>query len=67
MAQFTVHRNKNVHTKGIFPFVVDVQSDLLEDLQTRVVIPLNNGAEITKKPVSRLMPILPFNGAATCG
>ena len=64
MAQFIVYRNKNARTKPIFPFLVDVQSDLLEDLQTRVVIPLSKAAALTKKPVSRIMPILPFDGDA---
>lgn len=50
MAQFIVYRNKNARTKPIFPFLVDVQSDLLEDLQTRVVIPLSKAAALTKKP-----------------
>lgn len=62
MAQFTVYRNKSARTKTTYPFVVDVQSDLLEDLLTRVVIPLSKAAALTKKSVSQLMPILPFDG-----
>jgi toxin CcdB len=64
MAQFIVYRNKNARTKTIFPLLVDVQSDLLEDLQTRVVIPLSKAAALTKKPMSVLMPTLPFDGDA---
>lgn len=62
MAQFTVHRNKDARTKGIFPYLVDVQSDLLEDLHTRVVIPMSKLASLTRKPVSQLMPTLEFEG-----
>ncbi len=62
MAQFTVYRNKSARTKATFPFLVDVQSDLLEDLQTRVVIPLSKLASLTRKPVSQLTPILQFEG-----
>ena len=62
MAQFTVYRNKSARTKTTYPFLVDVQSDLLEDLQTCVVIPLSKSAVLTKKPVSQLMPVLPFDG-----
>jgi len=58
MAQFTVYRNKSARSKGTFPFLVDVQSDLLEDLQTRVVIPLTRAGALAKKPVERLMPLL---------
>src|SRR5687768_13616787 len=64
MAQFTVYRNKNARTKAAFPFLVDVQSDLLEDLQTRVVIPLSKTGVLTKKPVTHLTPILQFEGEA---
>lgn len=64
MAQFTVYRNKSARTKALFPFLVDIQSDLLEDLQTRVVIPLSKAGTLTKKPLSHLTPILKFEGEA---
>jgi toxin CcdB len=64
MAQFTVYRNKSARTKATFPFLVDVQSDLLEDLRTRVVIPLSKLASLTKRPVSQLTPILQFEDEA---
>ena len=60
MAQFTVYRNKNPRSRASFPLLVDVQSDLLEDLQTRVVIPLSKVAALSKKPVSQLTPMLEF-------
>lgn len=62
MAQFTVYRNKNARSRALFPFLVDVQSDLLDDLQTRVVIPLSKAAALTKKPVGNLTPIVQFEG-----
>jgi toxin CcdB len=62
MAQFTVYRNKNARTKSTYPLLVDIQSDLLEDLRTRVVIPLTKTAALTKKPLAHLTPALPFDG-----
>jgi toxin CcdB len=62
MGQFTVYRNKNARTKTTFPLLVDIQSNLLEDLQTRVVIPLTKALALTKKPVTQLTPILKFDG-----
>ena len=44
------------------PFLVDVQSDLLDQLQTRVVIPLTRTAGLAKKPLSHLTPALTFDG-----
>lgn len=40
MVQFTVHRNKNARAKTAYHYLVDVQSELLTNLQTRVVVPL---------------------------
>ena len=62
MAQFIVYRNKNARTKATFPFLVDMQSDLLEPLSTRVVIPLTKAAGLVKKPVSHLAPQVTFDG-----
>jgi toxin CcdB len=62
VAQFSVYRNKNPRTKTAFPFLVDVQSDLLEPLNTRVVIPMTKAAALTKNPVSNLTPTVSFNG-----
>ncbi|MBV8190922.1 MAG: CcdB family protein [Alphaproteobacteria bacterium] len=62
MVQFAVHRNKNPISQGSFPLLLDVQSDLLGELQTRVVIPLGKATSLGKKPISRLMPVFPFQG-----
>ena len=62
MAQFTVHRNKDPHGKAAFPFLVNVQSDLLDELQTTVVIPLTKAGSLVKKPVAHLMPAVEFDG-----
>ena len=62
MAQFSVYRNKNAQTKATFPLLVDVQSDLLEPLNTRVVIPMTKAPALTRKPVSHLTPEVSFNG-----
>jgi toxin CcdB len=62
MPQFTVYRNKNPRSKSTYPLLVDIQSDLLEDLQTRVVIPLTKAAALAKKPLAHLTPALAFDG-----
>lgn len=61
MQQFTLYRNKNPGTRALYPLLLDVQSDLLEELQTRVVIPLTKKAGLTAKPVSHLMPLIEFD------
>ena len=56
MAQFTVYRNRNQKTKATFPLLLNVQSDLLEDLDTRVVIPMTRAATLAAQPLAHLMP-----------
>ena len=58
MAQFAVHRNKNPATKGAIPLLLDIQSDLLVDLGTRVVVPLCSAATMKGKLLTTLMPLL---------
>lgn len=40
MAQFDVFRNANSKSNKIVPYLLDVQTDLLDMLATRVVVPL---------------------------
>jgi toxin CcdB len=61
LAQFAVYRNASSRT---YPFLVDIQSDLLDELASRVVIPLARVPVLAKKPVSRLMPTVSFEGEA---
>lgn len=58
MAQFTVYRNKNARTKSAYPYLVDVQSELLANLQTRVVVPLTKLTTLRKKPIKDLTPVV---------
>lgn len=40
MAQFDVYLNPNADTRDAVPYLLDVQTDLLDGLATRVVVPL---------------------------
>ena len=64
MTQFTVYRNEDPVSRASFPLLLDVQSDLLRELQTRVVVPLGTASNLAKEPISRLMPVLQFHGEA---
>jgi toxin CcdB len=46
-----VHRNRNAATKTRFPLLLDVQTDLLGKLGTRVVIPLAPATPGTRRSV----------------
>ena len=55
MPQFDVYRNPDASSSARFPFLLDIQSDLLESLATRVVVPLATAEDST--PMARLMPV----------
>jgi toxin CcdB len=57
MAQFDVYRNANPATRARLPYLVDVQSDLLEPLATRVVVPLCKPEVLKSKLAERLNPV----------
>ena len=63
MPQFAVHRNRNDATRARFPLLLDVQSDLLEALGTRVVIPLAPAsATIKRSAMQSLNPVCTVDG-----
>ncbi|WP_129782192.1 CcdB family protein [Peristeroidobacter soli] len=62
MTQFTVYKNKNPRSKTTYPLLLDAQADLLDDLQTRLVIPLTKAPTLTKKPIARLTPPITVAG-----
>ena len=63
MARFEVFENPNRGTRKLVPFLLDVQSDLLDPLSTRVVVPLIAASEFGK-PASRLNPQFEIGGIA---
>lgn len=64
MPQFSVYRNPNPDTKAAFPLLLDVQSDLIADLGTRVVIPLTLATAMKGKLIKTLTPVFDVDGKA---
>ena len=58
MAQFDVYRNPNPATAAAIPYLLDVQSDLLQGLLTRVVVPLAKPALLSNKAAQWLNPVV---------
>jgi toxin CcdB len=61
MAQYDVHRNSDTETAVNFPYIVDVQADLLRHLDTRLVVPLGRAATGFKS-LARLTPQVEVEG-----
>ena len=62
MPQFAVYENRNEATQGRFPLLLDVQSDLLQPLNTRVVGPLSPMATARARAMQALTPNLNVAG-----
>ncbi len=62
MPQFAVHRNPNPATKTIAPYLLDIQSDLIADLNTRVVVPFYAAAAMKGKTLKTLTPVFTIEG-----
>jgi toxin CcdB len=62
MTRFAVYQNRNPCSAGTFPLLVDVQSELLQDLETRVVIPLTRAASFSDFPLRFVMPTVQLDG-----
>ncbi|ROP56329.1 toxin CcdB [Enterobacter sp. BIGb0383] len=54
--QYVVYRN-NGNSKA-YPFLLDVQSDIIDELHTRLVIPLYPLKWLANPPARRLTPII---------
>lgn len=63
MAQFDVYLNPNAETRKVIPYLLDVQSDLLDMLATRVVVPLVLAEEMGL-PAKQLNPQFKVKGEA---
>ena len=61
MADFRIYQNRSA-TSDNYPFLVDVQSELLSALETRLVIPLLKSKEIGTKSIKNLNPKVTVGG-----
>ena len=57
--QFTVYRNNG---NRAYPYLLDVQSDIIGELNTRLVIPLFPLSAFSGRPARRLNPLLNIDG-----
>ena len=62
MAQFTVYANNNTATRTTYPYLIDVQSDLLSALSTTLVIPLIPAALAKSFQLTKLNPDVTVEG-----
>ena len=56
MAQFDVYINPSKHTRKTYPFILDIQHNLIEDITTRIVVPLGNARQFKNEELKVLTP-----------
>jgi toxin CcdB len=61
MAQFDVYPNPSKASKAHYPYLVDIQSSLLTDLATRIVIPLGKHSALGSQSMRGLTPEISFD------
>lgn len=62
MHRFHVYQLRSTTGRASYPVVLNVQSELVDDLHTRVVVPLAPAVVFKGKVISRLMPLLDVDG-----
>jgi toxin CcdB len=60
MPRYSVYRNRNSASRVRFPLLLDIQSDLLDPLATRVVVPLSPMVASRSRVMQTLTPVLHF-------
>jgi len=60
MAQFDVFKNPSKTSSKHFPYLVDIQNPYLEDLATRIVIPLGKASLFNNQAMKGLTPEVSF-------
>lgn len=62
MARFDVYANADAQSRRLYPFLLEVQADLLRDLQTTIVIPLALPSAVENKLTNGLNPEFTISG-----
>lgn len=62
MAQFDVYKNPSHSTKKAYPYIVDIQHELIFDIATRMVIPLGKLSHFKNEQMQGLTPVIEYEG-----
>lgn len=62
MSQFCAYKNPNPGTRAQYPYLLDIQNDLLSELRTTIVIPLTPSKIAEPISLSRLNPTFILDG-----
>lgn len=60
MRQFDVYANPNPASRKAYPYIVDVQHPVLDELTTRIVIPLGRLTAFNNESMKILSPVVEY-------
>lgn len=61
MSQFSVYLNEDDSSNETYPYFIDIQNSLLDDLNSRLVIPLSKQSSLNNISAKKLCPVLQVN------
>jgi toxin CcdB len=62
MKQFDVYANPSPTTRTAYPYIVDIQSPLISEIATRIVIPLGRAGHFRNEEMKGLTPKIQYQG-----
>jgi len=62
MAQFDVYINPSRATRQAYPFLLDVQSPMISEITTRIVLPLGKLQNFKNEYMKILTPVIEYEG-----
>ena len=60
MSQFDVYTNPSKKSREAYPYIIDIQSALISDLTTRIVIPLGKFNHFRNEQMDGLTPLIEY-------
>lgn len=60
MAQFDVYLNPSRSTKKAYPYLLDIQSEVISEIATRIVLPIARLSELKEQEMKKLTPVIEY-------
>ena len=62
MTQFDVYRNPSKASRDVYPLLVDIQTPVISEISTRIVIPLGRRESFNDETLQGLTPTVTYEG-----
>jgi len=62
MAQFDIYENPNKKSRTAYPFIIDMQNNIVDDLASRIVAPLALYSKFKEQEIKKLTPRVSYKG-----